>query len=119
MTQDQSSLDPEETALGTVMSYFLTETQARNFLAFYLFTGDEPLKPNALLSYGQRARLMLAVMVAQGCNCLLLTSRSITWTSPAGPSSSKPWPSLTRGIGSRTRPLFHRALCRPGLASYR
>ena len=72
MTQDQSSLDPEETALGTVMSYFLTETQARNFLAFYLFTGDEPLKPNALLSYGQRARLMLAVMVAQGCNCLLL-----------------------------------------------
>ena len=72
MTQDQSSLDPKQTALETIMPYFLTETQARNFLAFYLFTGEEPLKPNALLSYGQRARLMLAVLVAQGSNCLLL-----------------------------------------------
>ncbi|MBP1693721.1 MAG: type transport system ATP-binding protein and permease [Chloroflexi bacterium] len=72
MTQDQSSLDPQQTALETIMPYFLTETQARNFLAFYLFTGEEPLKPNALLSYGQRARLMLAVLVAQGSNCLLL-----------------------------------------------
>ena len=72
MTQDQSSLDPKQTALETIIPYFLTETQARNFLAFYLFTGEEPLKPNALLSYGQRARLMLAVLVAQGSNCLLL-----------------------------------------------
>jgi ATPase subunit of ABC transporter with duplicated ATPase domains len=44
----------------------------RNFVACFLFTGDEPLKSNALLSYGQRARLMLALLVADGCNCLLL-----------------------------------------------
>ncbi len=72
MTQDQSSLDPQLTALETVQPYFPTETQARAFLAYYLFTGDEPLKSNALLSYGQRARLMLAKLVAEGCNCLLL-----------------------------------------------
>ena len=72
MTQDQSSLDPEQSALGTIAPLFPNETEARNFLAFYLFTGDEPLKTNALLSYGQRARLMLALLVAQGCNLLLL-----------------------------------------------
>ncbi len=47
-------------------------TKARALLASYLFHGDEPLKPVALLSYGQRARLMLALLVAQECNCLLL-----------------------------------------------
>ena len=41
-------------------------------MARFLFTGDEPLKPNALLSYGQRACLSLAHLVADGCNCLLL-----------------------------------------------
>jgi ATP-binding cassette subfamily F protein 3 len=72
MTQDQSSLDPHHTALETIMPFFPNETQARSFLAYYLFTGDEPLKPNALLSFGQRARLMLATLVADGCNCLML-----------------------------------------------
>jgi ATP-binding cassette, subfamily F, member 3 len=72
MTQDQSSLDMSSTAVETVMPYFATETEARTFLAYFLFTGDEPLKPNALFSFGQRARLMLALLVAGGCNCLLL-----------------------------------------------
>jgi ATP-binding cassette subfamily F protein 3 len=72
MTQDQSSLDPRQTALETIMRSFPNETEARRFLSYFLFTGDEPLKPNALLSYGQRARLMLAVLVADGSNCLLL-----------------------------------------------
>ena len=72
MTQDQSSLDPQRNALETCFHAFPNETETRNFLACFLFTGDEPLKPNALLSYGQRARLMLARLVADGCNCLLL-----------------------------------------------
>ncbi len=72
MTQDQSSLDLQRTAVETMAPFFPTETQARSFLAYFLFTGDEPLKPNVLLSYGQRARLMLALLVAGGCNCLLL-----------------------------------------------
>ncbi len=72
MTQDQSSLNLRRTALETISNAFPNQTEARNFLATFLFTGDEPLKPNALLSYGQRARLSLARLVADGCNCLLL-----------------------------------------------
>jgi ATP-binding cassette subfamily F protein 3 len=72
MTQDQSGLEPQRTALETVAHAFPNPTEARSFLAYFLFTGDEPLKPNALLSYGQRTRLMLALLVADGCNCLLL-----------------------------------------------
>jgi len=72
MTQDQSSLDLARNALETIQPAFTNETEARSFLAYFLFTRDEPLKPNELLSYGQRSRLMLAVLVAQGCNCLLL-----------------------------------------------
>jgi ATP-binding cassette, subfamily F, member 3 len=72
MTQDQSSLDPTKTVVETILPYFSNQTEARSFLAQYLFSGDEPLKPLALLSYGQKARLMLALLVAQGSNCLLL-----------------------------------------------
>ena len=50
----------------------MTETEARSFLHFFLFTGDQPLTPNRSLSYGERARLMLALLVAQGCNFLIL-----------------------------------------------
>lgn len=72
MTQEQTDLDPALSALATLQHWFPTETEARSFLAYYLITGDEPLKPNAMLSYGQRARLALARLVAQGCTCLLL-----------------------------------------------
>ncbi|HEX9017722.1 MAG TPA: ABC-F family ATP-binding cassette domain-containing protein [Anaerolineaceae bacterium] len=72
MSQDQSSLDPAKSALETIQPLFANETEARRFLAGFQFQGDEPLKPNALLSYGQRARLMLALLVAGSCNCLLL-----------------------------------------------
>lgn len=72
LTQDQSGLDMNKTPVETLQDYFTSETGVRRFLSYYLFTGDEPLKPNALLSFGQRTRLMLALLVAQGCNCLLL-----------------------------------------------
>jgi len=72
MSQEQADLDLGQTAVETVQSYFQNQTEARSFLAYYLFTGDEPLKPVALLSYGQRSRLMLARLAAQQCNCLLL-----------------------------------------------
>jgi ATP-binding cassette subfamily F protein 3 len=72
MAQDQGSLEAQQTALETVASLFPNETEARTFLAKFLFTGDEPLKSIHLLSYGQRARLILAKLTAEGCNCLLL-----------------------------------------------
>lgn len=82
LTQDQSSLDLSSTPLETIMQmvhhpdgpgrWSRNETRVRTFLACFLFLGDEALKPNALLSHGQRSRLMLALLVAGGCNCLLL-----------------------------------------------
>jgi ATP-binding cassette subfamily F protein 3 len=72
MSQDQSGLDGKLTALEIILPEFPNETQARAFLALYLLTGDETLKPVSLLSYGQRARLVLALLVARGCNLLLL-----------------------------------------------
>lgn len=72
LRQDQSNLDPESTVLQTMLLLFANETEARTFLAKFLFIGDESLKPIRMLSYGQRARLMLALLVAEGCNCLLL-----------------------------------------------
>jgi ATP-binding cassette subfamily F protein 3 len=72
MTQEQTNLDPSLTPLSTVRHAFENETAARTFLAYFLFTGDEPLLRNEALSYGQRARLELARLVVQGCNVLLL-----------------------------------------------
>jgi ATP-binding cassette subfamily F protein 3 len=72
MTQEQTGLDPALSPLQTVRPAFDNETAARTFLSYFLFTGEEPLKPNSQLSYGQRARLALAKMVLAGCNVLLL-----------------------------------------------
>ncbi len=71
--QEQDVLDPAATPLASLQSVaLLNETEARSFLHYFLFTGDQPLLPNKSLSYGERARLMLALLVAQGCNFLLL-----------------------------------------------
>ena len=48
------------------------ETDARNFLHFFLFAGDEVFTPVADLSYGERARLLLAKLVVGGANLLIL-----------------------------------------------
>jgi len=51
---------------------FSNETEVRNYLARFLLRGDEALKQAGQLSFGQRARLMLARLVAEGCNFLLM-----------------------------------------------
>ncbi len=71
--QEQDVLDPNSTPLLSLQATVpMNETEARSFLHFFLFAGDQPLTPNHLLSYGERARLMLALLVAQGCNFLIL-----------------------------------------------
>jgi len=66
-------LDLRSTPLDSLRrAVAMSETDARAFLHKYLFTGDQPLARNDTLSYGERARLMLALLVAQGCNLLLL-----------------------------------------------
>ncbi len=72
MTQEQTGIDPALTPLQMIRPAFANDTAARTFLSYFLFTGDEPLRTNSSLSYGQRARLSLAQMVVAGCNVLLL-----------------------------------------------
>jgi ATP-binding cassette subfamily F protein 3 len=72
MTQAQTGLDLDSTPLETIRPAFDNETAARTFLGYFLFSGEEPLKPNSQLSYGQRARLALAKLIVAGCNVLLL-----------------------------------------------
>ncbi|MCB9420666.1 MAG: ABC-F family ATP-binding cassette domain-containing protein [Ardenticatenaceae bacterium] len=73
MAQEQELLDPASTALEIIRQTApLNQTDARSFLHYFLFSGDDPLRPIGQLSYGERARLSLALLVAQGCNFLLL-----------------------------------------------
>jgi ABC-type dipeptide/oligopeptide/nickel transport system ATPase subunit len=50
----------------------INETETRNFLHYFLFKGDAALRPAGDLSFGERARLQLALLVAQGCTFLIL-----------------------------------------------
>ncbi|HLA07334.1 MAG TPA: ABC-F family ATP-binding cassette domain-containing protein [Anaerolineales bacterium] len=73
MSQEQEFLDPERSALQTIQSVAaFNETEARNFLHYFLFEDDDPLRPTRELSFGERARLQLGLLVAQGCTFLLL-----------------------------------------------
>jgi ATP-binding cassette subfamily F protein 3 len=73
MAQEQENLDPTYDALTLIrQSAPLSETDARTFLHKFLFSGDDVFVPVKKLSYGERARLSLACLVAQGCNFLML-----------------------------------------------
>jgi len=71
--QEQELLRPELNALATLQQVSpQSDTDLRNFLHYFLFSGDEVFTPVAKLSFGERARLALAVLVARGCNFLVL-----------------------------------------------
>jgi len=71
--QEQETLDPDSTPFEVVRAVAaLSDTDVRSFLHYYLFSGDDVFIPVRALSYGERARLTLARMVAMGCNFLLL-----------------------------------------------
>ena len=73
LAQEQELLDPAATALDTIRTAGTTaETEARSFLHLFLFTGDDALRPIGELSYGERTRLSLALLVARGATVLLL-----------------------------------------------
>ena len=73
LAQEQELLDPRSTALATIGAHSaMTETEARSFLHLFLFTNDDPLRPIAELSFGERGRLSLALLVARGATVLLL-----------------------------------------------
>jgi ATP-binding cassette subfamily F protein 3 len=73
MSQEQENLDATSTPLDTIQAVAkMNQTETRSFLHFFLFSGDEAIRPNAQLSYGERSRLALARLVAMGCTFLLL-----------------------------------------------
>jgi len=74
LAQEQEILDLNSTPYETVRatSTEMDQTEARNFLHHFLFAGDQVFIQNGSLSFGERTRLMLALLVAQGCNFLLL-----------------------------------------------
>jgi ATP-binding cassette subfamily F protein 3 len=73
MTQEQEHLDLFKSPLEIIQGAgIFTQTSARHFLHFFLFAGDDPLRPCGEMSYGERTRLELALLVAQGCTFLLL-----------------------------------------------
>ncbi|MEA3336239.1 MAG: ABC-F family ATP-binding cassette domain-containing protein [Chloroflexota bacterium] len=73
LSQEQETLDPNATPLSLVRQAApLNETEARSFLHYFLFAGDEVFSPVEQLSFGERSRLALALLAARGCNFLLL-----------------------------------------------
>ncbi len=71
--QEQEDLDPYSTPYDLIRAVApLDQTETRSFLHYFLFAGDDVFVPVGSLSFGERARLALARLVAQGCNFLLL-----------------------------------------------
>lgn len=73
LAQEQDNLDWDLTPYEIVRGAgALGETDARSFLHYFLFAGDDVFQPVNSLSFGERARLALGILVLQGCNLLLL-----------------------------------------------
>lgn len=71
--QEQDTLDNDETALATARSVAAdSESDIRTFLHRFLFSGQMVQQRIGDLSYGERARLMLALLVLRGSTVLLL-----------------------------------------------
>ncbi len=71
--QVHSDLDPDKTPLDAVLAVKnLPLAEARNFLARFLFRGDDVFKRIGSLSGGERSRVALARLVLERANFLLL-----------------------------------------------
>lgn len=72
-SQEQETLDPRLTVLEQAAKIVsISETDLRNELHKFLFGGDTVHKRIGDLSYGERARLMLALLVLRQTSVLLL-----------------------------------------------
>jgi ATP-binding cassette, subfamily F, member 3 len=73
MAQEQELLDLSRSPLEIILESGATNpTRARSFLHAFLFSGDAPLRPCSEMSFGERSRLELALLIARGCTFLLL-----------------------------------------------
>ncbi|CAA9546176.1 MAG: hypothetical protein AVDCRST_MAG33-477 [uncultured Thermomicrobiales bacterium] len=72
-SQEQDGIDPDRTVLDHVrLAAPISESDARTYLHRFLFSAEAPLRRAADLSYGERARLALALLILQGANFLVL-----------------------------------------------
>ncbi len=73
LAQEHETLDLGRTVLETALGErAMSQTEARNFLHFFLFGGDAVFRRVGDCSLGERSRLQLARLVLRGCNLLLL-----------------------------------------------
>ena len=71
--QAHDQLDPAKRVIDELWARRrLSETEARRYLAHYLFRGDDVFKRVRELSGGERGRLALALLALDGANFLLL-----------------------------------------------
>lgn len=71
--QAHDQLNLENRVLDELLAHQpMSEEDARNYLAQYLFRGDDVFKRVEMLSGGERGRLALALLAADGANLLLL-----------------------------------------------
>jgi ATP-binding cassette subfamily F protein 3 len=71
--QEQENLDATDTPYEVIRAATsMNQTEVRSFLHYFLFSGDSAFQPVGSLSFGERARLIIARLVAEGCNFLLL-----------------------------------------------
>ena len=71
--QAHEQLTPENRVMDELLDYqSMSEQDARNVLAQYLFRGDDVFKKVSDLSGGERGRLALAILAQTGANFLLL-----------------------------------------------
>lgn len=72
-SQEQENLDGKQNVIQSLRAVAaVSEADARNFLHFFLFSGDDVFKAVSQLSYGERARLVLGRLVLSGVNFLML-----------------------------------------------
>jgi ATP-binding cassette subfamily F protein 3 len=71
--QAHDDLKSSNTVIDELLRHKAMATSAaRNYLAGYLFRGDDVFKPISALSGGERGRLALAILALEGANFLLL-----------------------------------------------
>ena len=72
--QENQELSESNTVLSELWNANpdMTQTQIRNLLASFLFTGDDVQKSVSVLSGGEKARLTLAKLISNGANVLIL-----------------------------------------------
>ena len=118
MSQEQENLDPALTPLTSLFKVGgFNETEARSFLSLYLFKGDDVFVPVGNLSFGERARLSLALLVGSGCNLLLLDEPVNHLDIPARGRFEQALSQLPRHRAGRgPRPLLHPGHRHPRLA---